>query len=111
MRTFDEIRASFENDTQNPGIVEPGLWGATIHILETACRGVENRYQFLKALTGKTHSRDMTQGEQWALVLFVAPMKDELTKKWISRRGIEFEQEVWIVLAKASQNPDQGNLF
>jgi len=109
--TFDEIKKKFDEDCNNPGVIEPGLWGAALHILEDACGSVDNRYQFQKLLTGCVHSRDLSDGQRWGLLMFVLPMKSELTKKWISRRGDEFEHDVQNVLAKAVDQPGQEKMF
>lgn len=60
--------------------------GVITGLLNKACGGEANRYLVLKALTGKTSSKLLTEAEWYGLLLLIHPEKPE-GGKWQSAIG------------------------
>lgn len=74
------------------GLIEQGTKGAITGILEKACGGRDDRYLVLKALTGKTSSKELTDADWYGLLCLVQPFKPE-GGKWTTSIG-EYELSV-----------------
>lgn len=59
--------------------------GAVVGVLKKACRSDSDYRLVLKALTGKTSSKELTQAQIYALFNFVQPYKPD-GGKWQSKR-------------------------
>jgi hypothetical protein len=110
MKTIVEYRKEFEEsvkniteDTRYHRAISLGKKGLITGNLNSYCRGDANRKQFLKALTGHSSSKDMTDAEWEALQWFLDP---EAEGEIISKLG---EIEIDKVIATAM--PAQDKMF
>jgi hypothetical protein len=105
MKTIEEYRKQFRDavETRDVEKTPPGLRGLIIGTLNKYCRGDANRKQFLKALTGCSSSKDLSDGEWQALRWFLDP---EVEGVILSKDG---ECEIDAVLAAAM--PPQEKLL
>jgi hypothetical protein len=109
MKTLAEYRKDFEEtviavkEDGHVKITSPGKRGLITGYLNSCCRGDANRKQFLKALTGHSSSKDMTDEEWQALQWWLDP---EAEGEVVSKEG---EREIERVLAAAM--PPQEKLF
>jgi hypothetical protein len=108
MKPIEEYRKEFQEtvkviEAEYPQTTSPGLRGLITGRLNSYCRGDANRKQFLKALTGHSSSKDMSDAEWLALRWFLDPENDD---EIISKYG---ERDIDAVLAAAM--PPQERLF
>jgi hypothetical protein len=106
MRSLIEYRQDFKETVasiENPVKISPGIKGLIIGTLNRYCRGDYNRKQFLKALTGYSSSKDLTDAEWEALCWFLDPEDEGVL---LSKYG---ELEIDRVIASAM--PEQEKLL
>jgi len=105
MKTIEQFRSDFDMAVKSiisPERISPGKRGLIVGLLNKFL-GDANRKQFLKALTGKSSSKDLTDSEWEALQWFLDP---ESEGEVISKIG---ELDIAEVLASAM--PEQDKLF
>lgn len=101
---FEQVKKRFDEYCKNPQAVHPKIHGVIIGMLETACGGKDNRYQFAAALDMKPHSSDWTDGQWWALYKMCKP--DKVGGKWVSTNE-NFQAIVDCVMRNIAENPLQ----
>lgn len=84
--------------------------GAITGVLNQACGGDDNRHLVLKALTGSTSSRSMSEAQWFALLQFVQPYKPE-GGRWQSQRGDDLRVECGILLTAQADQEGQLKMF
>ena len=105
MKTIEQFRSDFDMAVKSiisPERTSPGKRGLIVGLLNKFL-GDANRKQFLRALTGKSSSKDLTDAEWEALQWFLDP---ENEGEVISKIG---ELDIAEVLAAAM--PPQNRLF
>ena len=97
---YTDIKTHFDRlvdgEPQNVlALSNKGLQGACRGALNKACGGDDNRKLILKALTGSTSTKTLTQNQWYALFRFVFPydngefvFKSEATGKWAGREEL-----------------------
>lgn len=89
----DEIKQTFEeyvNSWTNETLLK-SIEGATLGVLNKACKTTERRQLVLKALTGHLSSKELHTAQMWALYRLVQPEK--VGGHWTTLRGeMELEQ-------------------
>jgi hypothetical protein len=106
MKTVDEYRKDFQEaakSAEGEPVTAPGLRGLIVGTLNKYCRGDGNRKQFLKALTGYSSTKDLTDAEWTALRWFLDPEAENVI---LSQEG---EVEIDSVILAAM--PDQEKLL
>lgn len=86
------------------GAISKGLLGAALGLIDD----VGDRHAFMRGAFHKGSSKDLTNGEQWALVRFVKPEKPCETCPWQSGNrhlATEVNRVVEMVLAQEGQMP------
>jgi hypothetical protein len=76
MKTIEEYPKDFQEVSSSilsPDPVSSGMKGLIVGTLNKYCRSDNNRKQFLKALTGQSSSKDLTNAEWQALRMFLDP--------------------------------------
>ena len=109
---FEAIRELFEawmKDDAGISVYPIGMQGAIVGTLEKACGGKENRKLILKQLTGKTSSKDLSQGEWRGLYKLALPFKPE-GGKWCSGNP-DLESICNTILRETYAQPGQTTLF
>ena len=84
--------------------------GAITGVLNQACGGDDNRHLVLKALTGSTSSRSISERHWFALLQFVQPYKPE-GQRWQSQRGDDLRVECGILLTAQADQEGQLKMF
>lgn len=103
---FEEIKKRFDTLKESyPYTASPKQRGVIIGLIDKACGGKENRYQFAIALGMKPHSSDWTDGEWYAVSQIVKIDKDPALG-WIASEK-NFESIVGAVMAHIGQNDKQ----
>lgn len=84
--TFTEYVNSWTNE-----VLMKSIEGATLGVLNKACKTTERRHLVLKALTGHLSSKELHTAQMWALYRLVQPEK--VGGHWTTLRGeMELEQ-------------------
>lgn len=106
-----EIIAQFEHNVIRfvSGVVFSQ--GSVVGILKKACRSDSDYRLVLKALSGKTSSKELTDAQWHALYLFVLPCKPE-GGKWQSQHGdLELAKMCDSLVRNAVDQPGQTQMF
>lgn len=104
----EEIKQQFEHDkAEYAGQIFHH--GTVVGVLNKACNGEANRRLVLKALTGKTSSKLLTDAEFYALHRFVQPYKPE-GFTWMSQKD-NLEQLCGILMTSLVDQPGQTKMF
>lgn len=87
----DVIKAEFQKDVDAfmDGIMFNR--GCVVGVIKKACRSDSDYRLVLKALTGKTSSKELDEAQFYALYKFALPYKPE-GGKWQSKRGDDLER-------------------
>ena len=106
----NEIKQEFDKNVNRfvDGVII--VKGAIIGVLNQACGGDDNRHIVLKALTGSTSSRSMSEAQWFALLHFVQPYKPE-GQRWQSQRGDDLRVECGILLTAQADQERQLKMF
>lgn len=104
----DEIKNQFNDNMTRYDSAVLYSKGSVVGILKKACRMNDGDYRLvLKALTGKTSSKEITEEQFYALYKFVQPVKPE-GSKWQSGKGDDELQKECDALVRSSVDvPDQ----
>jgi len=84
--TAEEIKKEFDENMEKAIAGGEFSRGAVVGVLKKACRSDGDYRLVLKALTGKTSSKELSESAFYALYLFVLPHKPE-NGKWQSFHG------------------------
>lgn len=106
MSEVDVIKREFQKDVDGFQDGEVFSQGAIVGVLKKHCRNDSEYRQVLKALTGKTTSKQLTAAEWYALLKFVKPFKPQ-GGKWGSERGEELNRMCNALVRSMDSVPEQ----
>ena len=113
VKIYFEQLANGEKDSANVAFsrnfpMSSGLRGAINGILSKALGGNENRKLFLKYLTGHSSSKELSDGQWYALYCLVQPFRDPLIG-WISDNP-NFESAMGALLVDMARQDGQTEM-
>lgn len=106
MSEVEVIKREFQKDVDAFVDGEVFSRGAIVGVLKKHCRNDSEYRQVLKALTGKTTSKQLTPAEWYALLKFVKPFKPE-GGKWGSERGEDLNRMCNALVRSLDEAPEQ----
>jgi hypothetical protein len=95
---FEQIKKDFDADAADFHPFFPGDLGAALGILDEVCRGKVNRHRLQFLLTGCQSVKEMNEGQKWALVKFVMPLK--VGGRWAAEFPDILQNKVVVILAE-----------
>lgn len=97
---FEQIKKDFDADAADFHPYFPGDLGAALGVLDQMSGGKSGRHRLQLKLTGHASVHEMSEGQKWAIVKFVMPLKVE--GKWVPENPDILHNKILVVMAEVT---------